>query len=238
MNNWLKGLMKNNQLVHVYQPIWDLNTWKIVGYESLIRVRNNSFVNVEMLFEGARNNNCLYELDTFAIENAIAGFPRFHFEKYLLFINVFPSTLFHEQFECFLLELVEKYPFIQGRIVFELNETICEERDWDTVKFKQRTSLLKNYRFYIAIDDVGKGICTLEKVNELHPDYIKIDREYANGLAKNQEKQKFLINLINSFPKNIVLILEGVETEIDLAQAMIIGIAIGQGFLLGKPEEL
>jgi EAL domain-containing protein (putative c-di-GMP-specific phosphodiesterase class I) len=215
-----------------------LNTWKIVGYESLIRVRNNPFVNVEMLFEEARNNNCLYELDTLAIENAILGFPRFHFDKYFLFLNVFPSTLFHEQFECFLIELVEKYPFIQERIVFELNEAICEDRYLDAVKFKERTSLLKSYRFDVAIDDVGKGICTLQKVNELHPDYIKLDREYANGLAENQEKQKSLINLINSFPNNIVFILEGVETEIDLAQAKKMGIAIGQGFLLGKPEEL
>ncbi|WP_044747897.1 EAL domain-containing protein [Bacillus alveayuensis] len=238
MNSLIHRLIEKKQFKHVYQPIWDLTNWKIIGYESLIRVKNQPFVNVELLFKEARKNNCLYELDTAAIENSILYFPRFYFNMRLLFLNIFPSTLRHEQFHSFLTSLVEKYPFIQGRIVFELNETIFEDQYWEIIELQKAVSMLKRYGFSIAFDDVTNNSCTLQKVNELCPDFIKLDREYANGLAENQENQEYITNLINNLPENTVVILEGIEDGKDLAQAKLIKVPIGQGFLLGTPAEL
>ena len=236
MNDWLRECFEKDQLYHLYQPIWDLTNWNILGYESLVRVRQMEFIDIQSLFQTARNENYLYELDTFLIENSIVHFPRIFFRQRLLFLNIFPSTLCNTGFRNYLIRLVESYPFIQKRIVFELNETNCEDWYWGANSFKETISMLKNFGFYIALDDVGSGTCSLEKILELCPDYIKLDRQYAAGLARNRENQQFIIDVMKNLPGDTHVILEGIEKEEDLAKSKLLKIPIGQGFLLGEPQ--
>lgn len=231
-------LVEGKQFEHVYQPIWDLDTWNIFGYEALMRVVNKAVPNVEHLFQRAREEGCLYELDTMAIENSISNFPFSHLNKQLLFLNIYPSTILHEHFEDFLDDLIRKYPVIRDRIVFELNETRDEEDIWETAQLKEKIQIVKNYGFYVAIDDVGKEVFTLQRIIEFQPDYIKLDRYFSEELAMNKEKQQMISLLANYCKRKMMLVLEGIEKEIDLAQAKLLRVPAAQGYLLGEPKKL
>lgn len=230
-------LLKKRSFEHVYQPIWDLANWVPFGYEALMRVSNLEIQNVEELFQQARQEGCLYEVDTKAIESAIRHFPFSHFHQRLLFVNVYPSTILDDRFPHFLDELTQKYPMIKRRVVFEISETNDERNLWTVDTFKEKLQTIKTYGFYVAIDDVGEGAFTFENMVELQPDYVKLDRHFAKELAIDPEKQK-LVSLFVSYchPKTIVL--EGIEKEMDLAQAKFLRISSAQGYLLGIPEKL
>ncbi|SFA49711.1 EAL domain, c-di-GMP-specific phosphodiesterase class I (or its enzymatically inactive variant) [Parageobacillus thermantarcticus] len=237
MNFHMKEWGIEEQLEHVYQPLWNLENWNILGYEALIRVANGSIENVESLFRKAREEGYLYEFDTASIKNAVSHFPFSQLNKKLLFLNIYPSTILHGRFRCFLDELTSKFPETSGQIVFELNETKEEDEIWEVAELKEKIQMIKSYGFYIAIDDVGRGASTLQKIIEFQPSYIKLDRYFAKDLAINEEKQQIVTLLANYCRRKMVLILEGIETEVDLAQAKLLRVPAAQGYLLGKPEK-
>ncbi|MGP3561232.1 EAL domain-containing protein [Geobacillus sp. BK01] len=232
----VRKLIDRQQFEHVYQPLWDLFNWSIFGYESLVRVNGVNYV--ERLFQAAREEGCLYEFDLVLLESSISQFPFLEKKGRLLFVNVYPSTVLHHKFEPFLKRIIERFPYAKNRIVFELNETKAEEDIWGDDGLKAAIQTMREYGFYIAIDDVGKGASTLQKIIELQPDYVKLDRYFAQGLASNEEKQKIVSLLADYCGRKMVLVLEGIEKEVDLAQAKLLRVPAAQGYLLGKPGKL
>ncbi|WP_419882336.1 EAL domain-containing protein [Peribacillus sp. B-H-3] len=239
MRENIKTLMKSNKMEYVYQPLWNIINWKIYGYESLLRCPAIRNFNPEDFFKRARMEGCLFELDSLSIKNSIINFPFFNPKNHpLLFINIFPSTLIHSDFECLILNLMKEHPYIHGRLVFELNETSDENYIWKTPKLKKGISLLKDQGFYVALDDVGQGEGSLQNIIEMKPNYIKLDKYFSEELAICKEKQAFISFFVDYCNSETILILEGVEKEIDLAQAKYLKVPIVQGYLLGKPEQL
>ncbi|EWG11546.1 EAL domain-containing protein [Cytobacillus firmus] len=230
---------KLDAIEHIYQPMWNLNNWSIFGYEALLRFTEQSAGrDIESAFYLARRENRLYELDSMAIESAISNFPLASLTHELLFINIFPSTLLDYRFPGFIRTIMNSYSVVPDKIVFELNETQDESHAWEIPELKERLALLKDYGFHIALDDVGKGAATLQKIIEFEPNYIKLDRYFSEGLSKSKEKQE-LISLFISYSKHKMgLILEGIEKDTDLAQAKLINVPVVQGYLLGKPQKI
>ncbi|MCF2649904.1 MULTISPECIES: EAL domain-containing protein [Niallia] len=232
-------VLKDKNYYHVYQPIWNIKKWEIIGYESLFRIANDQEMSIETFFEEAREENHLFELDTFLINNTIENFqslsPR---RKRPLFVNIFPSTILNKGFNMFVSTLIRNFPTMKGKIVFEINETILERALWDMPLFKEGLSILKANQFQIAIDDFGKGVANFQCIMEITPDIIKIDRYFSNNLAFSPEKQKFINHLLNIADEKTKIILEGIEEETDLAMTKVLRVPFAQGFLLGKPEIL
>lgn len=181
--------------------------------------------------------DCLFEMDIYSIKNSIENFPFFSMYNPLLFLNIYPSTLLHSEFEGFIKDLVREHSYLIGRVVFELNETLEEYHTWDIPELKEKVSLIKNHGFYVALDDVGQGAATLQHIIEMKPNYIKLDKYFSKELAESKEKQA-LISFFTEYRNQSILILEGIEREIDLAQAILLNVQIAQGYLLGKPEPL
>jgi EAL domain-containing protein (putative c-di-GMP-specific phosphodiesterase class I) len=222
-------------IYHHFQPLWYLEQFNIFGYEALLR--HDQFQNPEEYFQKARELDRLYELDTLSISNAIEVFS--HFEHKYLFLNVYPSTVLNNCFPIFIDKILNLYPMINGRIVFELNESLLEEDYWNEPTFKERINLLRNQKFLIALDDVGKGGASLQKIIEFKPDYIKLDRFFSFELSLNPEKQR-MIEYISGYCNDfqIQLILEGIEKASDLAFAKSLNVQMAQGYLLAKPHPI
>lgn len=224
---------------HEYQKIFHLPDEKVFGYEALLRFSGGfSGGNIEDAFELARENGYLYELDTKSIANAVGSFPVEYLGEELLFINIYPSTLLHDQFESFIIKLLKLYPQLRGKVVFELNEAQTESDYWNVPSFKNKINFLKMQGFNIALDDVGKGAATIPKIIEFSPDYVKLDRYFAKDLHVSEEKQKFISLFIELLNPKIGLVLEGIEEKADLEQAKKLNVPVIQGYLLGRPQKV
>ncbi|MFD1021061.1 EAL domain-containing protein [Thalassobacillus hwangdonensis] len=220
---------------HNYQPIFNLRTWNKTGYEVLFRSKIHA--TPVKAFQIAKKEKNLFKLDIESIKLALHNLSTFqHIHKGAkLFINVYPSTILHPDFNFFFKEHI--HPCVQkDSLVFELNES--EELDHPGPLVKKLDSL-KSSGLKIAIDDFGAGRSDMMNLLELNPDYIKVDRYITSELDTSPKKQEFLQYLVNYSRRfNIKLILEGIETSKELTVAKMLGVTYAQGFLLGKPQKL
>ena len=226
-----------NYLYHHFQPIIDIHESKIFGYESLLRSKDA--VNPESLFCSAVNSNTLFELDTLSFIKAIQSFSSQidkHTSDIHLFLNIYPSTLVSSKFLNVFVDIIESSLISPNRIVLEINES---EQIKSYSLLKKAVFKLQSLGLQVALDDFDKGISPFQKVLELEPNYIKLDKYFSTNLTQSVNKQK-LIKLLLKYcsANNIKIILEGIETDNDLSVAKSLGVDFGQGFLFGRPDIL
>ncbi|MGO4889558.1 EAL domain-containing protein [Anaerobacillus sp. MEB173] len=229
-------IAEEQKIYHAYQPIYDLTDWQPLGMEGLLR--SSQYSNPVEAFSYARKANKLYEFDTGSIKKAILTYESVnHSEKHgKLFLNIFPSTILNSMFPIFLREIIDDSNLDSHQLVFELSEL---ELTSNFEELKKRIFHFRKQGVLIAIDDIGSGYSNFKTIIEIEPDYLKLDRYLSINLPHSPKKQS-LIEFFNDYASkyNSQLILEGIETESELAIAKAIGVSYGQGYLLGKPATL
>ncbi|WP_421383740.1 EAL domain-containing protein [Bacillus salacetis] len=233
----LSDIITEGKFWNVFQPVYEISSNSLIGYESLFRCDFAS--NPELVFYHAKKTGILYELDTAAIKRSINVFNDYFLQKNMSFpylsVNLYPSTIKHPFFVQFLHKLLEDVKLPPEKVVLEINE--AEQND-DFVKFRNVLYELKSQGFLIAMDDLGKGNSSLKMVLELEPQILKIDRYFSQELSTNTKKQRLLEAIVEFTKDETSFILEGIETEEDLNAAKNIGIQLAQGYFLGRPEKL
>ncbi len=225
--------LRKEKFHHYFQPIYNLHTFEKLGKEALIR--SSSYPNPEMIFQKAKIEESLYELDSRSINKAISTYQSAtqSTDNEYLFLNVLPSTILNHDFPAFLDLKIHETQINSKQIVLEISESETIE-DFDT--FKTCLSKIKSLGFLIAIDDVGVGYTNVKSLIELEADYLKLDGYFSQNLNVSRKKQSFIAFYVNYCKQyKSKLIIEGLETIEDLAMAKRLGVDIGQGYLLGKP---
>lgn len=229
----IEELILNNDFFHHYQPVYDIQNWRLIGYESLFRTQNKT--PPETVFNKAKNEKKLYELDSRSIHEASntyakAGF----FSKYEnLFLNVYPSTLTNPLFLTLINKIINENGISSQQIILE----IVEDESFDFSFIQKIIFELKNIGIRIAIDDWGKGFASIRSIIELYPDFVKLDKYFLEDI--NQQKIdviKFLLQYCNKYESQ--LIIEGIEDANILALLKSLGVQYAQGYLLGRPSSL
>ncbi|MEW9124836.1 MAG: EAL domain-containing protein, partial [Thermotaleaceae bacterium] len=232
----LKYILKQQCIRTVYQPIVDLTSGIVLGYEALTRgPRGSALEFPNMLFEVAEKYDCIWDLEllcrTKALENSI-NLPK----GKLLFINVNPEIIKDPRFKKgTTIEYIEKFGMNPTKIVFEITEKTA------ITDYKSFRKALDNYvsqGYKIAIDDTGAGYSGLKLLAESHPQYIKIDMDLVRDIDKDIMKEE-LIKTFCEFAKitNMKLVAEGIETINELNTLIDIGVHYGQGYFIKKPVE-
>ncbi|MDR4886278.1 EAL domain-containing protein [Fredinandcohnia sp. QZ13] len=224
------------EIYHHFQPVFNLTDKKTFGFEALLRTGDNN--SPENIFQNAKVNGLLYELDLLSIEKAIVTYSStgYTIEEGKLFLNILPSTILHDTFLEFIMTIVRKNYLFKQEIILEISESEFVEQ-YET--FRERIYLLKELGFRIAIDDYGKGYSDIKNILELEPHYLKLDRYFSKNLALSSKKQElisFIKNFCEKYGCNIIL--EGIERKTDLETAYNLGVQYAQGYLLSKPIKL
>ncbi|MBS4174241.1 EAL domain-containing protein [Bacillus sp. FJAT-49736] len=232
----IQRLIKDRLFYNEFQPLWNTSKDTIFAYEAFIRTK--PFMDPLMLFDVARNMGLLYKLDTASISNAIKEYPYGHLDKYLLFVNVFPSTIIHPDFPEFIDGLLRIYEEIKSKVVFEINEDPAEEHYWEEPSFRNRLSFLRDSGFLIAYDDLTYTSSSIRKIRQYVPDFTKLDRSCSQNLSDSLEKQKHVGYFVSNSFKEMVVVLEGIETNDDFLTAKQLGVPLLQGYFIAKPHRL
>ncbi|AWB10827.1 diguanylate cyclase/phosphodiesterase [Thermodesulfobium acidiphilum] len=235
MKNLLKKIIENKDFTTLFQPIFSLSNGIVVGYEALTRGPENTiFYNPEKLFESAKTENLLWEMELYTRLSAIEKFYSFKSDK-ILFLNVDPDIIRDKKFTKGTTKHLFENIINTSNIVFEITEKTAIK---DYVEFKEIIQNYKTQGYKIAIDDVGSGHSGLTTISEVRPNYIKIDMFLIRDIDKNNFKKsivKALVELANDL--DLKLIAEGIETLDELKTVIELGIPLAQGFLLGRPSK-
>jgi EAL domain-containing protein (putative c-di-GMP-specific phosphodiesterase class I) len=89
----------------------------------------------------------------------------------------------------------------------------------------------------LAVDDAGSGFASLRHILEVRPAYVKMDIGLVQGAATDLSRRALVAGFVHfARDADFTLIAEGIESKQDLATLKKLGVAMGQGYLLGKPE--
>ncbi|MCA1030760.1 EAL domain-containing protein [Bacillus timonensis] len=220
------------EFYHLFQPIYHLKNLEILGYEAFLR--STACRNPEEIFNEATRQNLLYETDLSSLNGVFEHINFVTDNEVLLFLNIYPSTIIDERFPEYIRQAIERFNIPKHRVVFEINESPAEEDLLFTATFKERLHFLKEQGFYYALDDIGKWDVSLKKLEELKPNFVKLDQ----CMMKEKHKQD-VVSVFTDYCKrnDIRLILEGIEKKEDLHLAQSKQIVFGQGYLLGRPNK-
>ncbi|MDP4142981.1 MAG: EAL domain-containing protein [Bacillota bacterium] len=235
--NTIKEIVENNNIVAQYQPIVSLSKQKVVGFEGLSRglnKLNSKMISPIKMFEYACNNGLAVNFDRGCRDKCLEGFKCYHCtnKDLRLFVNIEASIIEEVHGSNYFLQQVLKYGFSPENIVIEINESNVKHIDHLVAFVKQ----YRGYGFLIALDDVGTGFSNFERISLLKPDIIKLDRSLIKDIEDSYHKQEILRSLVNLANKiGAVVIVEGVETEVELDYALEYGAHLIQGYYFSKP---
>jgi EAL domain-containing protein (putative c-di-GMP-specific phosphodiesterase class I) len=215
----------------LYQPVVDLKTRAVIGFEALSRGPAGSDIeNPEVIFELARDFDLVWELERLCIENVRPSLVDICSRGYLFF-NL--ESHFIQQLQQRGTEVFDAFFECHQNVVIEVTERSAI-RDYRT--FRRTLHDLKALGFKIAIDDCGSGYATLEAVAELQPDYLKVGHSLFHNVESDPIRRR-LIDLVARCADTIgaLTIAEAIETEEQLAICIDLGIQQGQGYYFAAP---
>jgi len=219
----------------VFQPIGNLATGDVLGYEALIRgPAMTALEHPVQLFERAEREGCFVRLERAASRVCVRAFAKAQLPG-KLFLNFSADAIREidsEKEEVW--DFLDSVHLASGRIVVELTEQAA------TGNLETLASSLQGIRdtgVQLALDDYGTGNAALNLWIKLEPDYVKIDRSIVDKVKQSAFRFEVLRSLQRlATVGQAALIAEGLETAEDLMVCRDLGIAYGQGFLLGRPR--
>ena len=225
------------EIVSLYQPLYSVHEKKYIGVEALSRgVYRNNHLNAAQLFSLPNNEAENMVLNRKCIESSLRNFKTHKESKrYSMFLNIDSSLMDNPDFcnDAFNIT-TSKTEINPDQIVIELIES--RVRNFDVlINF---VSYCRDQGFLIALDDVGAGYSSLERMVKIKPDIIKIDRGLVNGVSEEFHKREVCRSLIElSHNIGALSLAEGVETLPDALECQELGADIMQGFYFSKPLE-
>ena len=233
----VQEILLREGIMTVYQPIVEIRGRKVFGYEALSRgAPGTGLESADALFRAAQENGLLAEVDRLCRRRALLtakGLPL----AAKVFVNVLPTAIRDPEFKgMHLIDFLETAQLPPSRIVVEITEKLVIE---NYNLFLDAMSYYTSLGMSFAVDDVGAGYSGLEAIAGLRPGYLKIDMALIRDLGSSLAKRE-MVNAIMTMGIGIGarVIAEGIQTTDELRSVEAIGLELGQGFLLGRPEPI
>jgi EAL domain-containing protein (putative c-di-GMP-specific phosphodiesterase class I) len=231
------GIVLEGRVYSVYEPIVEVATRTVFGYEALARGPAGSGLESPIdLFAAAAEQDILFQLDCLCRRSGLAGASDLPGGA-KLFLNVRPHSIHDPSFRAeTLCRTLESCRLSPHDVVFEISE---QESIGNFDIFREVRDYYRKLGFQIALDDTGAGYASLEAVMELSPDYIKVDRAFVHGIDQDPARQE-LLRALQLVAERIHarIIGEGLDTLEELETLGRLGIPFGQGWLFGRPTPL
>jgi EAL domain-containing protein (putative c-di-GMP-specific phosphodiesterase class I) len=213
----------------VVQPIADLQSGRVVGVEALSRFNAAPDRTPDGWFNEAKEVGLGLELELKTVRGALELVERLPRDMYLA-VNLSPDTIASPRF----VELMEGIP--PERIVLEVTEHAPVD-DYGVLAKALEPFRARGCR--LAVDDAGAGFASFRHILRLNPDVIKLDMTLTRNIDHDPARRALASGLI-SFASDLgaKIIAEGIENTSELGALRVLGVGLGQGYYLGRPEPL
>jgi EAL domain-containing protein (putative c-di-GMP-specific phosphodiesterase class I) len=224
----LRGVLADESITPVYQPIVDLDNGEPIALEALSRFPGDGAYTADRWFADAWEFGLGVELELLAVRVTTAALSELP-PNVALCINASPAAIATDEF----------MPHLQGhvhKVVVELTEHFGIE---DAGDLRLGLGPLRSEGGRTAIDDFGAGFASLMHIVSVEPDWVKLDISLTERVTESSIAHA-LIAAVVAFASEmeITVIAEGIETEAELDALTELGIRYGQGFHLGMPAPL
>ncbi|WP_157014307.1 putative bifunctional diguanylate cyclase/phosphodiesterase [Mesorhizobium xinjiangense] len=219
-----------------FQPIVDLETRRIIGFEALARwtdkdlgvVSPGSFIPI------AEERGIIGPLAQLLLRKAIAAAQKWPDELFLSF-NLSPSQLVDQNTGRAVLSLLERTGFDPRRLEIEITETGVMG---DPASAEAIIHDFRNEGIRIALDDFGTGQSSLGRLREFRFDKLKIDRAFVASMLDDRPSEHIVRAILAmSEGLGMTTVAEGIENDEQAQMLLGLGCAGGQGYHFGRPAD-
>jgi EAL domain-containing protein (putative c-di-GMP-specific phosphodiesterase class I)/ActR/RegA family two-component response regulator len=212
-----------------YQPIVNVKSQSVFGYEALLRSTDTSLPHPGAIIDAAERLDQLDRLGR-TIRDRAAGPIAAGPPGPLLFVNLHVDDLLDPT----LANPESPLSRIAKRVVLEITERAALERVGDV---RPRIARLREMGFRIAVDDLGAGYAGLTSFAQLEPEVVKLDMSLIRGVDQSATKQKVVRSMASlSHDMGMLVVAEGVETREERDTLIDLGCELLQGYLFAKPS--
>ena len=196
-----------------YQPIVDPVTRKIVECEALLRWKNDEFPKASPadFIPILEETGLIKEVGEWVVENAISQVKQWGDKNLIVNVNVSYKQLKDGNFAEYVLKIIDEYGYDPTKLVIELTES-CKAHD---ISLLMKTlDKLREQHVLVALDDFGTGYASLDVLQDVSADLVKIEQKFVSGCRDNKVDRnivKHIILLAHSLDMKVCM--EGVETE-------------------------
>lgn len=229
----MKKALARDAIVPYYQPILNLQTGQIEGFEALMRIMDerNRLLLPHQFLPVAKESRQYADLTRGMIEKT---FQTFRDNNYGLTLNLSMEDILDPDIQDFLFQHLYRFPSVAKRLTLDIPDSDDLENDDAVHWFIQQ---VQEYGGRLAIDDAGNGLAGLSQVLDLGIDNFKLDVSLIRAMeldAGSRTLVRTIVDLTDYF--GIKATTAGHIHNAELLQrATDMGITHAQGFYIGKP---
>ncbi len=239
--NDLRLAIDREELAVSYQPLVDLHTGGLLGFEALIRwfhaevgqIPPNKFIPI------AEDSGQIVPMTRWMLNAACSQLAAWQaigpeYAEMIMSVNISGKHLSNDDLLDDVQQAIEATKIRPQSLKLEITESAAMENAEHTISVLNR---LKSLGVQLSIDDFGTGYSSLSYLHRLPFDTLKIDRSFVYSVGESGENSEILqtiISLAKSLKKKVIA--EGIETEAQLKLLQNLGCDYGQGYLLSKPQ--
>jgi PAS domain S-box-containing protein len=230
----LRRGIESGEIVPYYQPLTELRTGQLIGFEVLARWKHplRGMVPPDEFIRVAEEAGFIEQLMDKVLVQAFRAMQRL--PEYLrLNINVSQIQLRDRSLRRQVSLAAEEAAFSLERLTVEITESALVG---NIEHARTITEELKALGVRIAIDDFGTGYSSLRHLQALPFDEIKVDRSFVQTMLSRRESRKIVAAIIGLGQSlGLTTVAEGVEDEAQADMLLWLGCDLAQGFLYGRP---
>jgi len=237
----LRRAVARRELELHYQPIVELRTRRVLGYETLLRWRHarRGLLMPADFLAAAEDIGLMIELGYYAIERACATLRRWNSRNGpspWISVNLSPGQLADPDLPRYIRAVLDRHSVPPAGLKLEITEAAMTG---DEAALLERLNQFHEMGVGIFIDDFGTGTSAYSRLLNAPVEIIKIDRTFVNEIGEDGSDVPLLRSII-SLGRNLKvrLVAEGVENETQVARLAELGCEWAQGFYFSRPGPL
>jgi Amt family ammonium transporter len=238
----LREAMVRDQMVLHYQPIVNVDTRGLEGFEALVRWNHPSrgIVPPGKFIPLAEETGIILPLGRWVIAEACRQLGRWQrtipgAERLSVSVNVSCRQFARDGLVEHVAQVLQETGLDPSCLKIEITESVLMR---DTARSISELNRLKALGVRIAVEDFGTGYSSLSYLRQLPIDHLKIDRSFISGSDNVEDNVKIVTSII-SLARNLGLtvIAEGVEREDQFARLQSVRCDKAQGYMFSRPVD-
>jgi EAL domain-containing protein (putative c-di-GMP-specific phosphodiesterase class I) len=225
--------LEQDQVIPAFQPIVELRTGKLRGFEVLARWAHPKLGPVlpENLIALAEDNGLIGELTNRVFRKAFLAARSLGDLR--IAVNVSPRQMRYASLPGQIRNSAEDAGFSLQQLTIEITESALLENLEQAGKI---ACALKEMGCRLSLDDFGTGYSSLKHLQALPFDQIKIDRSFVESMATRRESRKIVAAIVGlGHSLDLITVAEGVEEDEQAELLVRLGCQLAQGFRYGRP---
>lgn len=237
----LRNAIDNKEFLLYYQPIVNLTTGNLAGFEALVRWQHpkEGFVSPGAFIPAAEDTGLIVPMGSWILEEACSQMNTWqqqfsHAEELMVSVNLSTKQFNQVNLSEEVAEILKKTQLKSHCLKLELTESAAMEDVNGTI---DQLVKLKALNLKLSLDDFGTGYSSLSYLHQLPTDTLKVDQSFVGRMEEKASEDGEIVKTIISLGHQLGMdvIAEGIETAEQLAGLRKLSCNYGQGYFFAKP---